>query len=98
MFAADSAKQRLEFTAHEFDSHNKYPSHKYPYKVQFWRRDDGKFSVRWAPPRSTDGVVMAGIGTAKGQVPDIVEVAFYPVVGQSTFLCHECVEEGRQHK
>ena len=37
-------------------------------------------AVRWVPPPRTDGVVMAGAGTGRAQVRDLVAVAFYPVL------------------
>ncbi len=74
---------RLEFSAAEvYDrewDHNGVPV-SFPYTVAFWLRE-GRMAVRWAPPASgnTDGMVMAGSGTAQGQVRDVVAVAFYPV-------------------
>jgi hypothetical protein len=81
MAASGAAEPRLEFTADEV--YQNYPNdNSYPYTVRFWRPPGhgDRLAVRWAPPPRTDGVVMAGSGTARAQVRDVVAVAFYPVV------------------
>ena len=69
----------MEFTAYEVDDGD-VPACEYPFTVRFWRRHNGHMAVRWALPPRTDSVVMAGAGTGRAQVRDLVAVAFYPVL------------------